>query len=94
MSYFSGTFPKKFCRSDDHRPSNKPEPLYNDFWDTLYLCVCNLFFNFELNFLIFLEIRCDDAGIIIYYLLFIYLFIYFQVWPMGGVNKGHLGGLD
>ena len=34
MSYFSGTFPKKFCRSDDHRPSNKPEPLYNDFWDT------------------------------------------------------------
>ena len=37
MSYFSGTFPKKFCRSDDHRPSNKPEPLYNDFWDTLYI---------------------------------------------------------
>ena len=36
MSYFSETFPKKFCRSDDHRPSNKPEPLYNDFWDTLY----------------------------------------------------------
>ena len=26
-----------FCRSDDHRPSNKPEPLYNDFWDTLYI---------------------------------------------------------
>ena len=25
------------------------------------MCVCNLFFNFELNFLIFLEIRCDDA---------------------------------
>ena len=37
MSYFSGTFPKKFCRSDDHRPSNQPEPLHNDFWDTLYV---------------------------------------------------------
>ena len=38
MSYFFGTFPKKFCGSDDHRPSNKPEPLHNDFWDTrLYL---------------------------------------------------------
>ena len=36
MSYFSGTFPKKFFGSDDHRPSNKPEPLHNDFWDTLY----------------------------------------------------------
>ena len=36
MSYFSGTFPKKLCRSDDHRPSKEPEPLYNDFWDTLY----------------------------------------------------------
>ena len=31
MSYFSGTFLKKLCRSHDHRPSNKPEPLYNDF---------------------------------------------------------------
>ena len=30
------TFPKPFCGSDDHRPSNKPEPLHNDFWDTLY----------------------------------------------------------
>ena len=39
MNYFSGTFPKKFCGSDDHsyRPSNKPEPLHNDFWDTLYI---------------------------------------------------------
>ena len=36
MSYFSGTFLKKFCGSGDHRPSNKPEPLHNDFWDTLY----------------------------------------------------------
>ena len=42
MSYFSGTFPKKFCGSDDHRPSNKPEPLYNDFWGhpvALYLYI-------------------------------------------------------
>ena len=37
MSYFSGTFSKKFCESDDRRRSNKPEPLHNDFWDTLYL---------------------------------------------------------
>ena len=28
--------PKKFCGSDEHRQSNKPEPLHNDFWDTLY----------------------------------------------------------
>ena len=47
MSYFPGTFPKEFCRSDDHRPSTKPEPLYNDFWDTLYyenIVVLNLLF--------------------------------------------------
>ena len=31
-----------FCRSDDHRPSNKPEPLHNDFWDTLY-CFSTMF---------------------------------------------------
>ena len=32
MSYFPGTFWKKFCRPDNH----KPEPLHGDFWDTLY----------------------------------------------------------
>ena len=33
MSYFSGTFPKKFCGSDDQGPSNKHKPLHNDFWN-------------------------------------------------------------
>ena len=36
MSNFSGTFPQKFFRSCDQGLSNKPEPLHNDFWDTLY----------------------------------------------------------
>ena len=37
MSYISGTFSEKLCGSDGQGPSNKPEPLHNDFWNNLYL---------------------------------------------------------
>ena len=66
MSYFSGTFPKKFWRSDDHRRSNKPEPWYNDFWDTVCFALRDgsnhpMFFG-EDNSAIYLPIELKLSG--------------------------------
>ena len=85
MSFLPGTFWTEFCRSDDHRPSNKPKPLHNYFFrSTLYLSQ-----NSKRA-----SARKDtglDQSLFSVQLFRLRINI---IKVCKGANKGHLGGLD